>query len=184
MTQRKHRGSTHQLIGDVLSSLMSGDPLLSKDTAYAQLDEKSYKAEVELTDRYQAFTAELLRLALLGIAAFGFLYKETFIGFDPASHPSINIQLAKSLASSGMRLFGVTCVSALVFRYSSSEALRMYLGGLRFKEVEEPAKADRMLKDRAVFLVICIVTKFVAAASLAVGALMTAYAFARLLKLK
>jgi hypothetical protein len=161
--------------------LVSGDPLLSKETAYAQLDEKSYKAEVELTDRYQAFTAELLRLALLGIAAFGFLYKETFIGFDPASHPSINIQLAKSLASNGMRLFGVTCVSALVFRYSSSEALRMYLGGLRFNEVE-PAKADRMLKYRAVFLVICIVTKFVAAASLAVGALITAYAFAHLLK--
>jgi hypothetical protein len=48
---------------------MSNDPLASEETAYKALDEKQYKAEMELADRYQAFTAELLRLALLGIAS-------------------------------------------------------------------------------------------------------------------
>ena len=47
------------------------------------LDERAYKPEMELADRYQAFTAEILRLSLLGIAVFGFLFKEVFLNYDP-----------------------------------------------------------------------------------------------------
>jgi hypothetical protein len=39
------------------------------------LDEKYYKPDLEVTDRYQTFSTEMLRLSLLGIAALGFLKK-------------------------------------------------------------------------------------------------------------
>jgi hypothetical protein len=40
------------------------------------IDERSYKPDLELLDRYQAFSAELLRVALLAIGLFGFSVKE------------------------------------------------------------------------------------------------------------
>jgi hypothetical protein len=40
------------------------------------IDEKAYKADLELQDRYTAYSAEILRLALLGIAGDGFLLKD------------------------------------------------------------------------------------------------------------
>jgi hypothetical protein len=54
------------------------DPLRDPDKAFGDLEEREYRAELELVDRYQAFVAELLRLSLAGIAVFGFLYKITF----------------------------------------------------------------------------------------------------------
>lgn len=41
-----------------------------------QFGDDSFKAGFELTDKYQAFSAELLRLALLGIAGYGFLLSQ------------------------------------------------------------------------------------------------------------
>src|SRR3712207_3741475 len=52
------------------------DPLNDPNEAFGELKEAKYKAELQLVDRYQSFVAELLRLSLLGIAVFGFLYKE------------------------------------------------------------------------------------------------------------
>jgi hypothetical protein len=44
------------------------------------IDEKSYKVDLELQDRYTAYSAEILRLALLGIAGYGFLLKDIVLG--------------------------------------------------------------------------------------------------------
>jgi hypothetical protein len=41
------------------------------------IDEKTYKVDLEPQDRYTAYSAEILRLALLGIAGYGFLLKDT-----------------------------------------------------------------------------------------------------------
>ena len=49
-------------------------PLSDPTKAFRELKEDKYKAELQLVDRYQSFVAELLRLSLLGIAVFGFLY--------------------------------------------------------------------------------------------------------------
>jgi hypothetical protein len=40
------------------------------------IDENAYKVDLELQDRYTAYSAEILRLALLGIAGYGFLLKD------------------------------------------------------------------------------------------------------------
>ena len=41
-----------------------------------EVDENRYKPDLELMDRYTAFSAELVRLSLLGIAGLGFYLKE------------------------------------------------------------------------------------------------------------
>lgn len=160
---------------------MYDDPLSSLTTAYQLLEEKIYRAEIEITDRYQNFTAELLRLALLGIGAFGFLYKEVFFDFDVTKHPNINIELAKIFASISLFLFGITSVFALIFRYCSSEGLRTYLEGLRYIQAGLITRGEKKLKERKIFLFACILSKAIAAFSLAIGALMTALTFLKLL---
>ena len=59
--------------------MSKNDPLNNPGTAFDELTETSYKAELELVDRYQSFTAELLRLSLIGIAVFGFLYDKLYM---------------------------------------------------------------------------------------------------------
>jgi hypothetical protein len=161
---------------------MRSDPLKSADTAYGLLDKNVYEPEVALTAKYQAFMAELLRLALLGIAAFGFLYKEVFAHFDSAKNPAVDILAAKFLASSTMYLFGVTAMCALAFQYLSSETVRMYLEGQRFLVANGKQSANKTLEMRRKVVTFCIATKAAAAITLAVGSLLAAVAFAQLLK--
>ena len=56
---------------------------------YAELNEKKLKSELEVLDRFLMFSAELVRLSLLGIAVFGFLFKEVFLVQD--SHETVII---------------------------------------------------------------------------------------------
>jgi hypothetical protein len=84
-----------------------------------------------LVDRYQAFVAELLRLSLLGIAVFGFLYKITFEAGAP-------IGVAHVLAALGILAFGISALAALVFRFFAIESLGLYIQALRFKECTLP----------------------------------------------
>ena len=161
---------------------MSNDPIDDPVTAYWRLEEKRYKAEMELAERYQAFTAELLRLALLGIAAFGFLYKEAFLEFDASQHPDVNILAAKSRAACGIALFGLTSILALLFRYCSSETVRLYLEGLRYTEAGAEAKAAQKLLCRGRLVYVCMASKAGAALFLASGAALTSWAFLELLR--
>jgi len=97
------------------------------DKLYTDLDEKCYKAEFELLDRYHAFSAELLRLSLLGIAVFGFLFKETFLKIDWQNAASVSWYAA---LGSILFLF-LASASALAQRLLSTDAARYFVYGLR-----------------------------------------------------
>ncbi|MCP4610139.1 MAG: hypothetical protein GY845_15630 [Planctomycetes bacterium] len=161
--------------------MRENSPLAQPETAYGDLNEKQYKAEVELADRYQGFTTELVRLSLLGIAVFGFLYKEVFWGFDSKEHPNIQIDCVKELASWSIFLFGICTLFALVFRYFSAESTRYYIEGLRFFEAGKQDKARLKLKKRNSAVIVCIVSKAGAVLCLAVGAMLVAWVFIKLL---
>jgi hypothetical protein len=96
------------------------EPLRNPNEAFGDLNENQYRAELELVDRYQSFVAELLRLSLLGIAAFGFLYK-TILGDPQATKLLENIDLAIEIAGYGVLMFGICAMSALIFRNMGSK---------------------------------------------------------------
>jgi hypothetical protein len=111
------------------------DPLRNPDTAFGKLDEEKYRAERDLVERYQAFVAELLRLSLLGIAVFGFLYK---IIFEANLLPKL-LQAAPRLAvfgvaitaprlaAFGVAMFGISAFFALSFRFFSIASFGLYI---------------------------------------------------------
>jgi hypothetical protein len=98
----------------------NNDPLRNPDTAFGKLDEEKYRAERDLVERYQAFVAELLRLSLLGIAVFGFLFQIIFeANLGSSKLTQIASKLAFFPAAIGVAMFGTSAVLALVFRFFS-----------------------------------------------------------------
>jgi hypothetical protein len=146
----------------------NNDPLRDPDTAFGELDEEKYSAERDLVERYQAFVAELLRLSLLGIAVFGFLYKIIFEANLLSKLP----QAAPILAAFGVAMFGISALFALGFRFFSTTSLGLYIEALRFKECTPPKPEDakESLDRRHRTNVICTRSKAIAAATLALGA--------------
>jgi hypothetical protein len=169
------------------------DPLRDPDKAFGDLEEREYRAELELVDRYQAFVAELLRLSLAGIAVFGFLYKIIFeanlLSKLPQTAPKLaafGVSItAPELAAFGVLMFGISAASALVFRFLASEGARFYIEALRFtranvgREQKERAKKSLDIRDEKVR--ICRTSKGIAAVTLAWGGVLEAFAFFLLL---
>jgi len=107
-----------------------------RSLATVVVDEKYIKPDAVLNEKYQAFSAELLRIALSGIGVFGFLYKEQF-----STLPG----LAKIVSGLAMLLFGFAAAAALGHRYYSTDAAAcqirfLRLWRLRYGEKEVPVE--------------------------------------------
>lgn len=85
--------------------------------------------------------------------------------------------MIKSLAAWGVFMFGVAAFFALVFRYWSAEAFRLYVEGLRFKDVKNPGMSQLKLTRRNRVVFVCIVAKAGAALALATGAMLISFSF-------
>jgi len=74
-----------------------------------KIDEDEYKADAMLLDKYQAYSAELLRISLLGIALLGFFIDKgvcfgQLFGGEPNRHALDNGDLGRRLQSCGCML--------------------------------------------------------------------------------
>lgn len=151
---------------------------------YSDLPEAKVNTEVVLLEKYQAFSAEIVRLSLLGVVVFGFLYKEVFA---KAAFCDMAFELPAYLvwiAISSIVVFSLATVLALTFRYLSTEALRYYVAGLRYQEEEKNekkmvkmclAKRDDKLNQAYMFKLSAVVAFGLGAAMLGVFVAMLLY---------
>ena len=77
------------------------------------LDEKDYKADFELTEKYQGFSGELLRLSLLGIGLYGFMM----------AHAGSETGIGAKLIAQTLKYKEWVAVSIFMFGISSAAAL-------------------------------------------------------------
>lgn len=152
------------------------DPEVNPKIMYARVEDAKYKSELEIFDRWQSFSVELLRLSLLGIAIFGFLYQQVFADFDTVKNPNVPIGLIKSLSQVSVALFAASTVCALFYRYGSTEAMLHYIRGLR-----NPLKMKSELEARIWWLSKCLIFKILSAVCLGLGAILAALAIFKLL---
>jgi hypothetical protein len=152
------------------------------------IPEEALKHDWMLTEKYQAFSAELLRLAGLGIAAVAFLYEKALKG-----SPDLR---AKELAGYGVYAFAVAIVFALLHRYYSSDTMSCHIRYLRLqhrlkypelgslpgaekKAIEREAEEERTLwHDR---LASCGLWLVFSAIAFAAGGVFVAVSFAKCL---
>src|SRR5262249_7561997 len=106
------------------------DPLTNPTEAFGPLEEKTYKAELDLFERYQVFFGQLLRLSLAGIGVFGFLYEHILGGLnisDYTSDAATKIVMAQKLAAASVIILSLCAACALLFRYFATEGARYYI---------------------------------------------------------
>ncbi len=103
------------------------------------LEEKNYKGDLELLDRYVAFSSELVRMSLLGLAAIGFYLKEFVAsGSTPIEIPVAWFNLLLGFAGF---LLAVAAPFGLLHRYYATDGLAYHLNALRLSE--QPNRADK-----------------------------------------
>lgn len=143
---------------------------------YNDVDESKLKAEIELLDRFIAFSNELLRLSLLGLSVIGFLYKFVFLN----SSNNTNLSLTKFFSGISALFFALSAALALLHKYFATDGLRYYIYGLRCisSNIESSVELTKLnLIKRKKKVKNCLFYKSTSAVLLSLGALMVAIAF-------
>jgi hypothetical protein len=138
-----------------------GDPTVAvlphDHRTLGEIKVEAFEQDVLVSDRQQAFSAELLRLALLGIGGVGYVASRVLLSSGTASEVALRMSNeAKWLVLLAAASFGFSSASALGLRYFSSDLIASQLrivrlrirGGaddLRHAQREE-ARRNRRLK--------------------------------------
>jgi len=97
------------------------------------VEENCYKADLAVLDRYQAFSSEIVRLALLGIAGYGFLISNVVLrgtSGNPTAFSDRFFDHPKLLAA-GLAFLALSTCTALAHRYFSTDCMTHFIRRLR-----------------------------------------------------
>lgn len=150
---------------------MCKKPNFELDSAimYGEIPDKVYQCEMEISNRWQSFGAELLRLSILGIAIFGFLYQHFFSTFKLSEYANdFPINFVKNLSLYSVCFFALSTVFALIFIYGNTQALTLYISGAR-----NPSERKSKLKCRDKLLTFCFWAKILSSIGLAIGTVLS-----------
>jgi hypothetical protein len=146
------------------------------------LPEGSFKHDLSITDRYQSFSAELLRLALLGIAGIGFLLANVFV--KDVSNPSykafVGTSEVRSYLIKSLWCLGLSSVFALLHRYFSTDSMACHLRYVRLRERKgcgDRPKANKEKRGRQWRFHVSYWLLWVSAVLLGTGAILLALSF-------
>jgi hypothetical protein len=97
------------------------------------IEEDSYKVDLAVLDRYQAFSSELVRLALLGITGYGFLIANIAIKTEKDGRYTFVPPFPgnKVLLIFGAVALALSAATALGHRYFSTDALAHFVRRVR-----------------------------------------------------
>jgi len=146
-----------------------------------KLDESRFKPDIDLLDRYLAYSAELLRLALLGMAGYAFLLKE--IVYSTVGGGEFRTRLAQNhwVLIGGVVSLAFSAGFALQHRIFATDVIACILNNLRFRVQKEHQQADRQASEARMNLKWSARFLQLSAAFLTLGAASVAITFARVL---
>jgi hypothetical protein len=101
------------------------------------VSEELYKADLAVTDRYQTFSTELLRLSLLGIGVFGFLLKEVILNEKVRTDYLQPFVEVRGWFVAGLAALAGSAAFALAHRYVSSDCIAYQVRYLRLKSARD-----------------------------------------------
>ncbi|HEY5039128.1 MAG TPA: hypothetical protein VIJ93_08670 [bacterium] len=98
-------------------------PKPARTIADLELDEKVYKPDFEITEKFQAFSKELVRISLLGLGVYGFLIK---MAADEKGDKHLFLQAMRDQkipAMMGVVAFALCAASALFQGFLATKCL-------------------------------------------------------------
>lgn len=118
------------------------------------LEGNSYQVDLEVLDRYQSFSAELLRLALLCLAGFGFLISNVvFERTDTGASAALLARCrdTQPILSLGALSLAAAAMCALGHRYFSTDSMAHHVRRLRLtRRLAELPASERDELERIV----------------------------------
>jgi hypothetical protein len=146
------------------------------------LEPSTYTPDVSVLDRYVAFSAELVRLALAGIGAYAFLLTQATARDGRASTMLVVLSRHRELVAVGICFLAVGAACAVGHRYFATDALTHVL------RLQRSVKADGASENLSFLheeerslqsdLRICALLLIGASAGVAIGFVTTAAVFA------
>ena len=139
------------------------------------LEEGQYKVDLEIADRFDALATEILRIALLGIGAYGFLLSEIIF---PTGNPALSIEEIKWPLGVGVAMLGISVGFALAHRYFSTLCIYQHVRLIRAIGSLDNALALQAKRRFQLHRRICGKCMLGAVICMSVGALSVALTFA------
>ena len=101
-----------------------------------EVNENCYKVDLAVLERYQAFSTEVLRLSLLGIAGYGFLISNVIFRVGPGQELKYLQAFSnnKELLAAGAIALGISAATAPGHRYFSTDCLTHFVRRLRLSQ--------------------------------------------------
>jgi hypothetical protein len=121
-----------------------------------EIENPAFKHDVDLSDRYQAFSAEMLRLSLAGIAGIGFLIAiilPNTLPKDP-NLPTQRVALSvtapsfSAFASASLFCLGLSSAASLAHRYFATDSLACHIKALRLLLRGRPDDAEKVRQEK------------------------------------
>lgn len=105
--------------------------------------DEDYKIDLTLSDKYQSFSAELLRLALLGLAVIGFIITNVVMKLNAANAQAFyrSFQSNKWLLVSAVITLVLSAGCAMAHRYFATDSLTHFVRKLRLMRRLDELKA-------------------------------------------
>jgi hypothetical protein len=100
-----------------------------------------YKADVELLDKYQAFSAELLRLSLAGMVVIGFLIEKIVAGGRFSTDDTAALIGFKICSFGSVILLCVSAAASLLHRYFATDGVYYPVKAVRLRLLSHSMKA-------------------------------------------
>ena len=121
--------------------------VLDRKLAKLDVPESRYKADLELHDRSQSFSSELLKLALAGIAVVGFLLAN--LPKSQLEH-ALNDTSVRLLFSAAVVAFALAVGAALLQRFYASGAMFHHLQVIKLLMLPESVSEDDVKENLAI----------------------------------
>ncbi len=106
--------------------------------------EDAYKADLEILDRYQSYSSELIRLSLLGIGALAFFLTQVALAHEPPS--DLKDELAALAFGISALLFTLSTACALSHRYHSTDGFASHIKAIRFATGKPPRATEAAME--------------------------------------
>ncbi len=127
-----------------------------RDRDLGEIENPAFSHDLDLSDRYQNYSAEMLRLSLAGIAGIGFLIANVLVTSLPkAPNPpmprvalSVTAPVFSGFASASLLCLGVSSAASLAHRYFATDSLSCHIIALRMILRGRPDDKDEVKKEK------------------------------------
>ncbi|SRR6266446_1581320 len=108
-----------------------------------RIDDKRFKPDMDLLDKYLAYSAELLRLALLGMAGYAFLLKELVYPSNAKAEFALRLSQNRWILIGDVVSLGISAALALQHRIFATDSVSCIIDHLRHRAVKNQSGADQ-----------------------------------------